>query len=64
VAHALQEQAVRSAPTVPIGFGVITADTADQAEARAGGSHGNKGAEAMDAALASLGIVQAMGSQG
>ena len=31
--------------------GRITANTAEQAEARAGGAHGNKGAEAMEAAL-------------
>lgn len=36
---------------VPVGFGVITADTLEQAEARSGGSVGNKGSEAMSAAL-------------
>ena len=36
---------------VPIGFGVLTCDTIAQAEARAGGDHGNKG---WDAALAAL----------
>ena len=36
---------------VPIGFGVLTTDTDAQAEARAGGTHGNKG---WDAALAAL----------
>ncbi len=36
---------------VPVGFGVLTCDTMDQAEARAGGAHGNKG---WDAALAAL----------
>lgn len=36
---------------VPIGFGVLTCDTVAQAEARAGGDHGNKG---WDAALAAL----------
>jgi 6,7-dimethyl-8-ribityllumazine synthase len=36
---------------VPIGFGVLTTDTEEQAEARAGGAHGNKG---WDAALAAL----------
>ena len=36
---------------VPIGFGVLTCDTTAQAEARAGGEHGNKG---WDAALAAL----------
>src|SRR5690349_16129952 len=35
----------------PIGFGVLTTDTDDQAADRAGGAHGNKGA---DAALAAL----------
>jgi 6,7-dimethyl-8-ribityllumazine synthase len=35
----------------PIGFGVLTCDTTEQAEARAGGAHGNKG---WDAALAAL----------
>ncbi|MEO7038666.1 MAG: 6,7-dimethyl-8-ribityllumazine synthase [Candidatus Elarobacter sp.] len=36
---------------VPIGFGLLTTDTVEQAEARAGGAHGNKG---WDAALAAL----------
>jgi 6,7-dimethyl-8-ribityllumazine synthase len=36
---------------VPIGFGVLTCDTAEQAWARAGGVAGNKGAEAAAAAL-------------
>jgi 6,7-dimethyl-8-ribityllumazine synthase len=35
----------------PIGFGVLTCDTMEQAQERAGGSHGNKG---WDAALAAL----------
>jgi 6,7-dimethyl-8-ribityllumazine synthase len=35
----------------PIGFGLLTCDTTAQAEARAGGDHGNKG---WDAALAAL----------
>ena len=38
----------------PIGFGVLTCDTDDQAEARAGGKHGNKG---WDAAVATLEMV-------
>ena len=36
---------------LPIAFGVLTCDTMAQAEARAGGEHGNKG---WDAALAAL----------
>lgn len=35
----------------PIGFGVLTCDTMEQARERAGGAHGNKG---WDAALAAL----------
>ncbi|MFL5580441.1 MAG: 6,7-dimethyl-8-ribityllumazine synthase [Gemmatimonadaceae bacterium] len=35
----------------PIGFGLLTCDTMAQAEARAGGEHGNKG---WDAALAAI----------
>jgi 6,7-dimethyl-8-ribityllumazine synthase len=38
----------------PIGFGVLTCDTEEQAEARAGGDHGNKG---WDAAVATLEMV-------
>lgn len=36
---------------VPVGLGVLTVDTPEQAQARAGGTHGNKGQEAMAAAL-------------
>ena len=36
---------------IPVGFGLLTTDTTAQAEARAGGDHGNKG---WDAALAAL----------
>jgi 6,7-dimethyl-8-ribityllumazine synthase len=36
---------------VPIGFGLLTTDTMEQAEERAGGSHGNKGWDATLAAL-------------
>lgn len=36
---------------VPIGFGLLTCDTMAQAEARAGGEHGNKGWDAAVAAL-------------
>jgi 6,7-dimethyl-8-ribityllumazine synthase len=36
---------------IPIGFGLLTTDTMEQAEARAGGEHGNKG---WDAAIAAL----------
>ena len=36
---------------IPLGFGLLTCDTMEQAVARAGGEHGNKG---WDAALAAL----------
>jgi 6,7-dimethyl-8-ribityllumazine synthase len=36
---------------IPVSFGVLTCDTRAQAEARAGGDHGNKGAEAARSAL-------------
>ena len=36
---------------IPIGFGLLTTDTMEQAEARAGGEHGNKGWDAAVAAL-------------
>ena len=43
---------------VPVGFGLLTCDTMAQAEARAGGAHGNKG---WDAALAALEMADLFG---
>jgi 6,7-dimethyl-8-ribityllumazine synthase len=43
-----------AASEIPIGFGLLTCDDVAQAEARAGGMHGNKG---RDAALAALEMV-------
>ena len=40
---------------LPVTFGVVVAETAAQAKARAGGSFGNRGAEA---ALAALGVLR------
>ena len=37
--------------TKPVAFGVLTTDNDEQALARAGGAHGNKGAEAAQVAL-------------
>jgi 6,7-dimethyl-8-ribityllumazine synthase len=48
-ARGLNDVAVRHA--LPVGFGVLTVDTLDQASERAGGSAGNKGHEAAAAAL-------------
>jgi len=36
---------------IPVGFGVLTCDTEDQALARSGGAEGNKGYDAVAAAL-------------
>jgi len=42
---------VISATGVPVAFGVLTTDDVDQALERAGGTEGNKGVEAAEAAL-------------
>lgn len=39
---------------IPVIFGVLTTDNAEQATARVGGQHGHKGEEAADAALAMI----------
>jgi 6,7-dimethyl-8-ribityllumazine synthase len=48
-AHALMQIALDTGK--PIGFGMLTCQTKHQARARAGGESGNKGAEAMAAAI-------------
>jgi 6,7-dimethyl-8-ribityllumazine synthase len=47
---------------VPIAMGVTTTDTLAQAEARAGGSVGNKGSEAVFAALHSAAVIRELTS--
>ena len=42
----------------PIGFGVITTENDEQAEARAGGAHGNKGQEAAQVTVEMIGLLQ------
>lgn len=49
VAHGLMQVALRHG--IPVTFGVLTCVTIEQARARAGGAKGNKGGEAMDAAI-------------
>ncbi len=46
---------------IPIGFGVLTANTIDQALARAGGDAGNKGWEAAAAALEMVRLLRGLG---
>jgi 6,7-dimethyl-8-ribityllumazine synthase len=43
---------------VPVGFGLLTCDTEEQALARAGGDAGNKGAEAAAAAVEMVRVLQ------
>ena len=47
---------------VPVAFGVLTVDSPEQALARAGGRHGNKGNEAMDALLDTIDTMHAIGT--
>lgn len=45
---------------VPVLFGVLTTDTVEQAMERAGGRHGNKGAECAEGAVAMANLVHAL----
>jgi len=58
VAEGFAKIAVESG--VPVAFGVITANSAGQARDRAGGAHGNKGTEAMDALLDTIAAQEAL----
>ena len=58
--------ALRRATTetlVPVGFGLLTCDTMEQASARSGGSAGNKGREAAEAALRTADLLGQMRAQ-
>jgi len=55
VAYGLQQLAVET--ETPCIFGVLTTDTEEQARERAGGVHGNKGAEGALAALETLAVL-------
>jgi len=48
-ARGLQQVALEC--NIPVAFGVLTTDTLEQAEARAGGKHGNKGYDAAMTAI-------------
>lgn len=54
-ARVLADLAVRE--HIPVGFGLLTTDTLEQAIERAGGAAGNKGHEAAEAALRAFGAV-------
>jgi 6,7-dimethyl-8-ribityllumazine synthase len=47
---------------VPVGFGVLTVDTMQPALDRAGGSAGNKGYEAAEAAIVTADVVSQLGA--
>lgn len=49
---------------LPVGFGLLTTDTVEQAAARAGGAYGNKGADAALAALEMASLMQQMEHKG
>ena len=49
---------------IPIGFGLLTCDTLQQAEDRAGGAHGNKGWDAAIAALEMASLSDQLGYSG
>ena len=46
---------------LPVGFGLLTCDTMEQAEDRAGGGHGNKGWDAAMAALEMASLADQLG---
>jgi 6,7-dimethyl-8-ribityllumazine synthase len=52
--------ALAMAHGVPVGFGVLTTDTLEQAVHRAGAKHGNKGAEAALAAVEQLSLYRSI----
>jgi 6,7-dimethyl-8-ribityllumazine synthase len=58
-ARGLSQVAVRY--RLPVGFGILTTDTIEQALARAGGSAGNKGHEAAEAALRTADVLARLG---
>lgn len=61
LSHAVaQGLALLSTRGIPVTFGVLTCGTLAQAEARAGGDQGNKGAEAMAAAVQAANVVRAL----
>ena len=61
VSSALTEITIRTG--VPVAFGILTVSTPEQAEARAGGAMGNKGAEAMEAAFDVAATVRCIGRE-
>ena len=61
VTHQISQIAVSK--QVPIGFGVLTVDSIDQAISRSGGKFGNKGTEAAESALEMTHLLSKFGKQ-
>jgi 6,7-dimethyl-8-ribityllumazine synthase len=61
-ARGIREAAARTG--VPVVFGVLTTDTLEQAMDRAGGSHGNKGWDAAEAALEMVSVLDQLDGEG
>ncbi len=61
VAHGLTMITVQTG--VPVTFGVITCQSLKQAQARAGGDKGNKGADAMTAAIETIRAIESVKTQ-
>lgn len=61
VAHGIVQVTMHT--RIPVSFGVLTTENIPQAEARAGGVHGNKGAEAMEALLLTIAAADSIGSR-
>ena len=59
-ARGIQAASIES--DIPVIFGVLTCDDRAQADARAGGGHGNKGAEAALAALEMVSLRRRLGA--
>lgn len=53
-----------AASGLPVGFGLLTVDTMQQALDRAGGSAGNKGYEAAEAAIRAADVIGRLGRKG
>lgn len=56
VSYGCQKVALENA--IPVAFGVLTTDNEEQALARAGGSDGNKGRDAVDVAIEMISILK------
>jgi 6,7-dimethyl-8-ribityllumazine synthase len=59
VSYGCQQVALQN--DLPVLFGVLTTENEEQARARAGGAEGNKGGEAIDAAVEIVGALKQLG---